>query len=99
MFPRANGRIRLYLLHDVAQRGRFAGPDRAQAFLAAYRGLTCIPGSDELFAAARPAGPCAFYPMNDTWTDEPFAPGRRAGRRRGRLERPDHRAGPVHRAA
>jgi 2-polyprenyl-6-methoxyphenol hydroxylase-like FAD-dependent oxidoreductase len=75
MFPRAGGRVRLYLLHDVLQRGRFAGPDRASAFLSAYRRLTCIPGADEIFAAARPAGPCAFYPMNDTWTDQPYAPG------------------------
>jgi 2-polyprenyl-6-methoxyphenol hydroxylase-like FAD-dependent oxidoreductase len=75
MFPRAGGRVRLYLLHDVAQRGRFAGPDRAAAFLSAYRRFTCIPGADETFDAARPAGPCAFYPMNDTWTDQPYAPG------------------------
>ncbi len=75
MFPRAAGRVRLYLMHDVAQRGRFAGADREQAFLGAYRGLACIPGSSEMFAAARPAGPCAFYPMNDSWIDQPFAPG------------------------
>lgn len=75
MFPRANGRARLYLLHDLAQRGRFAGPDRADAFLAAYRRLACLPDSDGLFAAARPAGPCAFYPMNDSWIDEPCPPG------------------------
>ena len=28
-----------------------------------------------MFGAARPAGPCAFYPMNDGWTDQPYAPG------------------------
>jgi 2-polyprenyl-6-methoxyphenol hydroxylase-like FAD-dependent oxidoreductase len=73
VFPRANGRARLYLLHDVAQRGRFAGPDRHNAFLDAFR-FRCLPGAD-IFRAARPAGPCAFYPMNDTWTDGPCAPG------------------------
>jgi 2-polyprenyl-6-methoxyphenol hydroxylase-like FAD-dependent oxidoreductase len=73
VFPRANGRVRLYLLHDIAQQGRFAGPDRQARFLAAYR-FRCIPGS-EMFRAARPAGPCAFYPMNDSWTDQPYAPG------------------------
>ena len=57
------------------------------------------PRQRRMFAAARPAGPCAFYPMNDSWTDGPCAPGRGAGRRRRRLERPDHRAGPVDRAA
>ena len=73
VFPRAQGRARLYLLHDRAQRGRFAGPDRQQAFLDAWR-FACIPGV-EMFRAARPAGPCAFYPMNDSWTDGPCAPG------------------------
>jgi 2-polyprenyl-6-methoxyphenol hydroxylase-like FAD-dependent oxidoreductase len=73
MFPRARGRVRLYLMHDVAQRGRFAGSGREAAFLEAYR-LRCLPDPDQ-FRAARPAGPCAFYPMNDTWTDGPCAPG------------------------
>jgi 2-polyprenyl-6-methoxyphenol hydroxylase-like FAD-dependent oxidoreductase len=73
VFPRANGRARLYLLHDTAQRGRFAGPDRQTAFLDAFR-FRCLPDAD-IFRAARPAGPCAFYPMNDTWTDGPYAPG------------------------
>ena len=36
--------------------------------------LRCLPDAD-VFRAARPAGPCAFYPMNDTWTDGPCAPG------------------------
>ena len=67
------GGVRLYLLHDIAQKGRFAGPDRQAEFLAAF-GFRCIPGS-EMFRAARPAGPCAFYPMNDSWTDQPYAAG------------------------
>ena len=73
VFPRAHGRARLYLLHDLAQRGRFAGPDRQAAFLDAFR-LRCLPDAG-IFRTARPAGPCAFYPMNDTWTDGPAAPG------------------------
>ena len=74
VFPRADGRVRLYLLHDLAQRGRFAGPDREAAFLDAF-GMPCLPDAG-MFAAARPAGPCAFYPMNDSWTDgPPCAPG------------------------
>jgi 2-polyprenyl-6-methoxyphenol hydroxylase-like FAD-dependent oxidoreductase len=74
VFPRTDGRVRLYLLHDLGQRGRFAGPDREQEFLAAYARFGCIPNS-AMFAAARPAGPCAFYPMNDSWTDRPHVPG------------------------
>ncbi|HYH31755.1 MAG TPA: hypothetical protein VD903_15355, partial [Pseudonocardia sp.] len=54
-------------------RGRFAGPDREAAFLAGYR-LRCIPGS-AIFATATPAGPCVFYPMNDSWTDRVSLPG------------------------
>ena len=72
VFPRAHGRARLYLLHDLAQRGRFAGPDRQARFLDAFR-FRCLPDA-EVFRAARPAGPCAFYPMNDTWIDGPCAP-------------------------
>ena len=74
VFPRADGRARLYLMHDVRDRGRFTGPDRARAFLAAYQ-LDCIPDS-AMFGAARPAGPCVFYPMTDSWTTtDPVAPG------------------------
>jgi len=73
VFPRAHGRARLYLLHDIAQQGRFAGPDRHAKFLTAF-GFRCIPGS-EMFGAARPVRPCAFYPMNDGWIDQPYAPG------------------------
>lgn len=73
VFPRAEGRARLYLLHDVAQKGRFAGPDRHEEFLKAFQ-FHCIPGS-EMFGAAQPSSACAFYPMNDSWTDQPFAPG------------------------
>jgi 2-polyprenyl-6-methoxyphenol hydroxylase-like FAD-dependent oxidoreductase len=73
VFPRANGRARLYLLHDIAQKGRFTGPDRQAKFLTAF-GFQCIPDS-AMFGAARPVRPCAFHPMNDTWTDQPYAPG------------------------
>lgn len=73
VFPRTNGLARLYLGHDIAQKGRFTGPDRQAEFLAAF-GFRCIPGR-EMFRAAHPAGPCAFYPMNDSWTEQPYAPG------------------------
>src|SRR3954451_5456459 len=73
VFPRAHGRVRLYLLHDIARRGRFAGPDSRARFLDAF-GIRCLPDPG-IFRAVHPAGPCAFYPMNDTWTDGPCAPG------------------------
>jgi 2-polyprenyl-6-methoxyphenol hydroxylase-like FAD-dependent oxidoreductase len=73
IFPRANGWVRLYLIYDIRQKHRFKGPNRQAEFLDAYR-LRCIPGSEEI-AAAKPAGPCVFYPMNDMWTDTPYVNG------------------------
>jgi 2-polyprenyl-6-methoxyphenol hydroxylase-like FAD-dependent oxidoreductase len=73
IFPRANGRVRLYLLYTIEQKSRFQGPDRQTKFLDSYR-FHSIPGS-EAIAASRPAGPCAFYPMDDSWTDTPYAEG------------------------
>jgi 2-polyprenyl-6-methoxyphenol hydroxylase-like FAD-dependent oxidoreductase len=73
VFPRSGGKARLYLLHDTAQKGRFSGPDRQRDFLSAFQ-FECIPGS-EMFGTARPSGTCAFYPMNDSWTDRPYTEG------------------------
>ncbi len=73
VYPRTGGKARLYLLHDVAQKGRFAGPNRRKDFLTAFH-FQCIPGS-EMFGATRPSDSCAFYPMIDSWTDQPFVPG------------------------
>lgn len=73
LFPRAGGRVRLYLLHAIEQQGRFKGLNRHKEFLDAYR-FQCIPASEDI-AAATPAGPCVFYPMNDSWTDTPYAKG------------------------
>ncbi|MFF4188599.1 FAD-dependent monooxygenase [Streptomyces sp. NPDC001691] len=73
VFPRVGAKARLYLLHDVAQKGRFSGPTRQADFLKAFQ-FQCIPGS-EMFAAATPSESCAFYPMNDAWTDGPVVPG------------------------
>jgi 2-polyprenyl-6-methoxyphenol hydroxylase-like FAD-dependent oxidoreductase len=73
IFPRAGAKARLYLLHGTEQKGRFAGPDRQKRFLEAFQ-LDCIPGR-EMFAKAKPSESCAFYPMNDSWTDRPFAEG------------------------
>ncbi len=73
VFARAEGRVRLLMMHLIGSRGRFAGPDGAARFLAAWR-LRCLPDSDR-FAAARPAGPCAFFPMDDGIVPTPFGPG------------------------
>ena len=73
VFPRPAGQVRLYLFHAIEQRGRFHGSGRQRDFLDAYR-FECVPGSDDI-AASEPAGPCAFYPMNDSWVDDPTADG------------------------
>lgn len=67
VFPRRAGVARLYLLHDAREARRFTGA--AGRFLEAFH-FRCLPGSEE-FAAARPIGPCAAFPMNDSWVDDP----------------------------
>jgi menaquinone-9 beta-reductase len=73
MFHQRGGRARLYVCMGRSGQRRFAGPDAAAQFLAAWK-PGCYPLS-ELMAAASPAGPCATYPGDDTWTDSPFADG------------------------
>ena len=73
VFPQGGGRARLYLNHALAERRRFAGPEAARHFLAAFR-VPSLPGGEAL-ADARPAGPCHGYPNADSWIDEPVAPG------------------------
>ncbi len=73
MFHQGGGRARLYVAVGRSGQRRFAGPDGAAQFMAAWR-PDCYPLS-ELVAAGSPAGPCATYPGDDTWTDTPFADG------------------------
>ena len=68
------GAVRLYLFaRPDLGRELFRGGDKSEAFLAAYR-LRSLPDPDA-FASARPAGPCAGFAMNDSWVDDPTAPG------------------------
>ncbi len=71
MFHQGGGRARLYVAVGRSGQRRFAGPDAAAQFMAAWR-PGCYPLS-ELVSAGTPAGPCATYPGDDTWTDTPFA--------------------------
>ena len=73
ILPQGGDRARLYLMYPADQRRRFAGPAAAQAFIESFH-LTCVPGSEGI-TQARPAGPCAAYPMNDSWTERPLAAG------------------------
>ena len=73
VFPREGGLARLYQLCPIEQKTRFTGPDRQREFLDSFR-LRCLP-IGEAIAASTPAGPCAMYPMNDSWTDRVAVPG------------------------
>ena len=72
-FPQGNGRVRLYLGYSRDETQRLAGPEGPQRFLDLFR-LQSLHCSEHL-ANATPAGPCNSYPNEDTWTDEPYAPG------------------------
>ena len=73
IFPREGGVARLYQWYSLEQSDRFAGPDRQREFLDSFR-MDCLPFAEEI-TAAEPAGPCARYPMNNTWTDTVAVPG------------------------
>jgi 2-polyprenyl-6-methoxyphenol hydroxylase-like FAD-dependent oxidoreductase len=73
VLPQGGGRARLYLMYPIDQRRRFAGSASTRAFLNSFA-LTCIPESDRIVRAV-PAGPCAAYPMNDSWVDCPTLDG------------------------
>ena len=66
--------MRLYLFGSpTVGRDLFRGKDKSDAFLAAYH-LRSLPDPSAL-SAGRPAGPCAGFPMNDSWVDDPTAEG------------------------
>ena len=71
VFPQRNGRARLYLCMPNSQRSRFNGPQGPANFVDAFR-FDSLPGSERV-SKATIAGPCAAYPGDDTWADEPFA--------------------------
>jgi 2-polyprenyl-6-methoxyphenol hydroxylase-like FAD-dependent oxidoreductase len=75
MFHQGGGRARVYLVPGVSGRQRFSGRDGAARFLdACALAQGAYPWSEEV-AAGTPAGPCATYPGDDTWTDAPCADG------------------------
>ena len=73
IIPLGGGRARLYLMYDVAEQQRLVGADKATRFIADF-GLQCVPDG-ERFCAAQPAGPCAVFPMHDSWCDSPVVEG------------------------
>jgi 2-polyprenyl-6-methoxyphenol hydroxylase-like FAD-dependent oxidoreductase len=73
VFPRAGGKARLYLGHELVDRPEFAGAGKEKAFLDTFR-FESFPGSDAL-ARSRPAGPAALFPSQDSWVDRPYGEG------------------------
>ena len=73
VLPQGGGRLRMYLAHALEQKSRFAGAGAENRFLAAMNrpALPC----GQALSEGHVSGPCRGYPNNDTWTDEPVAPG------------------------
>jgi 2-polyprenyl-6-methoxyphenol hydroxylase-like FAD-dependent oxidoreductase len=72
-FMQPGGKARVYALPPVRNRERYTGKQGAPTLLEDLR-MGCLPMRDAL-AEGRPAGPCATFPGDDTWTAEPFAEG------------------------
>ena len=73
MFHQGRGRARVYICTGVSGRHDFAGREGTERFIAACA-KSAYPFAAEV-AAGTPAGPCATYPGDDTWTDAPYADG------------------------
>ena len=73
LFHQGGGRARVYVVPGVSGRHRFSGREGTERFLTACR-QAAYPWSEQV-AAGTPAGPCATYPGDDTWTEAPFADG------------------------
>ena len=73
LFHQGHGRARAYLVVGKSGQHRFSGRDATDRFLTAAA-LKTFPWGDSV-AHGTPAGPCATYPGDDTWTDRPFADG------------------------
>ena len=71
VFHQGGGRARSYICSGLSSQHRFSGPEGTKHFLEACA-VDCYPWSAQVVAAT-PAGPCATYPGDDTWTSEPYA--------------------------
>jgi 2-polyprenyl-6-methoxyphenol hydroxylase-like FAD-dependent oxidoreductase len=73
VIPRADHRLRLYVARRNDDPEPLQGPSAGVEFLKSFR-TPIFPRSDEM-AESTPIGPCATFPMNDAWVDEPVVPG------------------------
>lgn len=72
-FPQGQGRVRLYLGFALEQRRRVSGREGRAAFLRAFE-LDCLPNADAIVGAT-PISPCATYPNESGWVDNPVVNG------------------------
>jgi 2-polyprenyl-6-methoxyphenol hydroxylase-like FAD-dependent oxidoreductase len=72
-FPQANGRARLYFCFPASQRNRFAGRNGPAVFLRTTELASLERVAD--WHAAKPAGPCATFPGEDSRALRPHAEG------------------------
>ena len=73
MFPQADSLTRVYVAWSIDQPGRLAGRDRQRSLLDSLR-LDCTSWSSAI-AGGTPAGPCSWFPMTDSWLDDPVQDG------------------------
>jgi 2-polyprenyl-6-methoxyphenol hydroxylase-like FAD-dependent oxidoreductase len=73
VLPRADHRLRLYVGRSVDDPAQLKGITAVEEFMKAFR-TPIFPDPDRL-AESTPIGPCATFPMNDAWVDEPVVPG------------------------
>jgi menaquinone-9 beta-reductase len=73
LFHQGGARARSYIVTGLSGKERFSGAGSMERYLDAIR-FSCYPFSDHV-ASGTPAGPCATYAGDDTWTSTPFADG------------------------
>lgn len=73
IFPQGKDLVRLYACYEFSDKARFAGPNKTERVLEAFR-LNCLPLADAV-AAGTAVGPFNSYSNEDHWVDNPTAPG------------------------
>jgi 2-polyprenyl-6-methoxyphenol hydroxylase-like FAD-dependent oxidoreductase len=73
VIPRGLDRVRLYIGRPMDDPGRFSGTDREARFLEAFQ-LESLPNAEFLHQATV-VGPCASFPMTDSWLESPVIDG------------------------
>ena len=72
-FRQKDGQVRVYLCPSVNNKDRFAGHNGLVEFLRSAN-FGCLPFGEQL-SIAKPIGPLATYPGDDTWTPKPYVDG------------------------